>query len=157
MNRKKSKVCLVSSCGGHFMELMQLLPAMEGKDFYIVTERNVASTGTLKNYRHYYLFQQERHHLGFVFKFAANILLSAFYLLKENPGVIITTGAGASYPTCRIGKLLGKKVVYIESFAKIDSCSVTGKMVYPFADYFLVQWEEMNKVYPKAIYHGTVY
>lgn len=53
--------------------------------------------------------------------------------------------------------MLGKKIVYVESFAKHDNKSVTGEMVYPFADYFFVQWEEMKRVYPKAIYHGTVY
>ena len=157
MNKKKLKVCLVSSCGGHFMELMQLLPAMEDKEFYIVTERNVASTDVLKNYRHHYLLQQERRHWNFAFRFTVNIMLSTFYLLKETPDIIITTGAGASYPTCRIGKMIGKKVIYIESFAKIDSESVTGRMVYPFADYFFVQWESMLKIYPKAIYKGGLY
>lgn len=77
--------------------------------------------------------------------------------MRENPSLIITTGAGASYPTCRWGKLLGKKVIYIESFAKLNNKSVTGKMVYPFADYFLVQWPEMKEIYPNALYHGTVY
>lgn len=154
---QKNKICLVSSCGGHFMELMQLLPAVKDREFYIVTEKNVASAEILKKYRHYSLLQQERKNVDFVFKFAINIALSIFYLLKERPDIILTTGAGASYPTCRIGKLLGKKVIYVESFAKLNDRSVTGGMVYPFADYFLVQWEEMKKVYPKAIYHGTVY
>ena len=139
------------------MELMQLLPAVEGLDFYIVTEKNISSAGMLKKYRHHYLLQQERRTAGFVLKFAANILLSFFYLLMERPDTILTTGAGASYPTCRLGKWLGKRIVYVESFAKLDGSSVTGRMVYPFADCFLVQWEEMKKVYPKALYHGTVY
>ena len=42
-NNKKTKVCLISSCGGHFMELMQLLPLVKDKLYYIVTEKNVAS------------------------------------------------------------------------------------------------------------------
>ena len=92
-----------------------------------------------------------------MFKFAYNIIASLLYLVKENPSIIITTGAGASYPTCKLGKMLGKKVIYVESFAKLDDKSVTGEMVYPFADYFFVQWEEMKRVYPNAIYHGTVY
>ena len=54
-------------------------------------------------------------------------------------------------------KMLGKKIIYVESFAKLNNKSVTGEMVYPFADYFFVQWKEMKRVYPKAIYHGTVY
>lgn len=157
MRKHKHKVCLVSSCGGHFMELMQLLPAVVDHDFYIVTEKNIASTESLKQYRHYYLLQQERRNAGFIVKFSINIILSFFYLILERPDIILTTGAGASYPTCRIGKLLKKKIIYVESFAKLNSSSVTGKMVYQFADYFLVQWEEMKQVYPKAIYHGTVY
>lgn len=112
-------ICLVSSCGGHFMELIQLLPAVEKYDFYILTEKNIASKSILNKYRHYYLIQQERKGLRFLFKFALNILISFCIYLKERPDVIISTGAGASYPTCRIAKLFGKKVIYIESFAKI--------------------------------------
>ena len=153
----KKKICMVSSCGGHFMELMQLLPAVKDHDFYLVTEKNIASTAIVEKYKHHYLMQQERKGIGFLFKFAYNIMASVYFLLKENPDIIITTGAGASYPTCKFGKILGKKIIYIESFAKLDDKSVTGKMVYPFADYFFVQWEEMKRVYPKAIYHGTVY
>ena len=55
MAKRKQKICLVSSCGGHFMELMQLLPLVEGKDYYIVTEKNVASTGTVEKHPHHYL------------------------------------------------------------------------------------------------------
>ena len=139
------------------MELMQLLSAVKEHDFYIVTEKNIASKAIVEKYRHYYLVQQERKSLSFLFKFAYNIIASLLYLVKENPSIIITTGAGASYPTCKLGKLLGKKVIYVESFAKLDDKSVTGEMVYPFADYFFVQWEEMKRVYPNAIYHGTVY
>lgn len=103
------KICLVSSCGGHFMELMQILPAVKDYDFYIVTERNVASKINVEKYRHYYLLQQERKNLSFIFKFTFNFIISLVYVLRENPSLIITTGAGASYPTCRWGKLLGKK------------------------------------------------
>ena len=151
------KICLVSSCGGHFMELMQLLPAVKDKDFYIVTEKNVASKDIVEKYRHHYLVQQERKSFSFLFKFAYNIIASLFFLVKENPNIIITTGAGASYPTCKLGKMLGKKIIYVESCAKLDNKSVTGEMVDPFADYFFVPWQEMKRVYPKAIYHGTVY
>lgn len=153
----KKKVCLVASCGGHIMELLQLVPAVEGSDFYIVTEKNPASKSLLTSYRHYYLRQQQRKGWTFPFVFAANILLSFYYLIKESPTIIITTGAGASYPTCRFGKILRRKIIYIESFAKLNTSSMTGRLVYPFADYFFVQWEEMKSVYPKAIYHGTVY
>ena len=157
MRKRKPKVCLVSSCGGHFMELMQLLPLVEDKKYYIVTEKNVASTGAVIKHPHHYLVQQERDGLGFVFKFVWNIILSFIYFMIEQPTTIITTGAGASYPTCIFARIFKRRIIYIESFAKLNSESMTGKMVYPFANYFFVQWPEMKKVYPNSVYSGTVY
>lgn len=155
MNKKK--VCMVSSTGGHFMELIQLIPALNDINFYIVTEKNPSTVQIVEQYPHHYLIQQQRRGWMFPFKFAYNIMTSIIYLLKEKPSTIITTGAGASYPTCKWAKILGKKVIYIESFAKLNNESVTGRMIYPFADKFFVQWPEMLSVYPKAEYHGTVY
>ena len=83
--------------------------------------------------------------------------MSFVYFILERPTTVITTGAGASYPTCLFARLFRRRIIYVESFAKLDSESVTGKMVYPFANYFFVQWPEMRKVYPHAIYSGTVY
>lgn len=157
MRKRKPKVCLVSSCGGHFMELMQLLPLVEDKKYYIVTEKNVASTGAVIKHPHHYLVQQERDGIGFVFKFVWNIILSFIYFMIEQPTTIITTGAGASYPTCIFARIFKRRIIYIESFAKLNSESMTGKMVYPFANYFFVQWPEMKKVYPNSVYSGTVY
>lgn len=140
------------------MELMQLLPAVEGHDFYIVTEKNHSSLDVLKRFRHYLLLQQDRRNiLKFALRFSYNAMVSVFHLLKERPDVIITTGAGASYPTTRFGKFMGIKIIYVESFAKLTSHSLAGKKTYPYADKFFVQWPEMLKVYPKAEYHGTVY
>ena len=154
---KNKKVCLLSSCGGHLMELMQLLPAIEGRDFYIVTEKNYSSESVVKPFRHHFLMQQERRDYTFCFKFGYNIVMSLVYLLRERPAVVLTTGAGAVYPTCRLAKWLGIKVIYVESCAKLTSASFTGKLVYKFADRFYVQWPEMKNVYSHAEYHGQVY
>lgn len=48
-------------------------------------------------------------------------------------------------------------IIYIESFARVDEASLTGKLMYPLADLFLVQWEDMLKVFPKAIYAGGIF
>ena len=88
-----------------------------------------------------------------------NCFKSLFYLLKYNPDVIITTGANTAAAMCCLGKIFGKKVIYIESFAKRTSPTVTGKMIYKLHAYsvFVVQWETMLKFYPKAVYWGGIY
>ena len=58
---------------------------------------------------------------------------------------------------CYLGKLLGNKIIYIETFANRHSKTATGKLIYPIADLFIVQWEEMLELYPKAVYGGAIY
>lgn len=52
---------------------------------------------------------------------------------------------------------MGAKLIYIEVFDRIDKPTMTGKMVYPITDKFVVQWEEQKKVYPKAINLGSIF
>ena len=77
--------------------------------------------------------------------------------MKEKPDVVITTGALVAFPICLIAKIFGKHIIYIESFARVNSRSLTGRLLYPISDLFLVQWEEMLKFYPKAKYVGGIF
>ena len=58
---------------------------------------------------------------------------------------------------CYIAKLFRSKVIFIETFANRNTKTLSGRLVYPIADTFIVQWEEMLKLYPKAIYGGWIY
>ena len=80
-----------------------------------------------------------------------------YIYLKIRPSVIITTGTHTAVSMCYIGKLFGSKIIYIETLANRTTRTLAGKIVYPIADYFLVQWESMLKLYPKAIYSGFIY
>ncbi len=76
---------------------------------------------------------------------------------QEKPDLIISTGAAVAVPFFYIGKMMGAKTVYIEVFDRIDKSTMTGRIVYPIADRFIVEWEEMKKVYPKAINLGSIF
>lgn len=90
-------------------------------------------------------------------KFIVNIIRSLGIVLQNKPDYIISTGALAAVPLMIWTKLLGGKVIYIESFAKINSPNLSGKIAYKFADQFYVQWESMKKFYPNAICKGGIY
>lgn len=70
-------------------------------------------------------------------------------LIMEKPDVVVSTGAEIAAPTFFMAKLLGIKTIYIESCARITSPSGTGKLVYPFSDFFFVQWKELLESYGK--------
>lgn len=86
-----------------------------------------------------------------------NTRLAYRVLKKEKPDLIISSGAAVAVPFFYLGKLFGAKTVYIEVFDRIDRPTVTGKMVYPVTDKFIVQWEEMKQVYKKAINLGSIF
>lgn len=80
-----------------------------------------------------------------------NTILAWKVLRKEKPDLIISSGAAVAVPFFYLGKLFGAKLAYIEVFDRIDKPTMTGKMVYPIADKFIVQWEEMKEVYPMVL------
>ena len=86
-----------------------------------------------------------------------NAVTSLRYWMAERPDVIVCTGVLATIPFCLIGHAFGAKLVYIESFAKTDSPTMTGKFLSKRADRFYVQWESMLPVYPDARFVGGVY
>ena len=87
----------------------------------------------------------------------ARKIIAAYYYIKIRPKVIITTGTHTAGPMCCIGKLLGSKVIYIETLANSKTKTATGRLIYHIADLFIVQWEDMLKLYPKAKYGGWIY
>lgn len=86
-----------------------------------------------------------------------NTVLAVKVLRKEHPDLIISSGAAVSVPFFYLGKLFGAKLIYIEVFDRIDKPTLSGRLVYPITDKFIVQWEEQKKVYKKAINLGSIF
>jgi beta-1,4-N-acetylglucosaminyltransferase len=77
-------------------------------------------------------------------------------LLHARPHAIISAGPGIAVPACILAKLLGIKVIYIETGSRVFALSTSGKILSHFADLFFVQWEELLASYPEAIYAGRL-
>lgn len=154
------KVMFISSTGGHLSELLQLKDMFKKYDYHIVTEKTKSNMDLLKRYSKklsFLLYGSKSHPLVYPFKLLINCFISLFIYIKVRPKVIVTTGAHTAGPMCCIGKIFGSKIVFIESFANISTKSVTGKIIYLFADLFIVQWDGMLKLYPKAVLGGWIY
>lgn len=156
----KKKVLFISSTGGHLDELMQLKPMFEKYDYYIVTEKTKSNKNLKNKYPKkvgYLVYGTKKNMLTYPFILLINSILSLCIFIKHRPKYIISTGSHTAGPMCCIAKLLGSKIIYIETFANSKTKSVAGSIVYKFADLFIVQWEDMLKVYPKATYGGWIF
>ncbi|EOH96879.1 hypothetical protein UAY_02611 [Enterococcus moraviensis ATCC BAA-383] len=153
-NPANKKICLIASSGGHYEQLLMLKALEETFDVYYVTEKTDYNGNDQNTY---YIKQINRREKLFVINIVRIFFQSVKIFMKEKPDIIISTGALAVIPTFILGKAFKKKLIFIESFAKINSQTLTGKFIYKFSDVFFVQWEEMKQFYPDAIFNGPVY
>ena len=157
------KIIFISSTGGHFDELMQLKDMFKKTDYYIITEKTKSNLSLKEKYpgRVKYLvygsYTTLLHKIVYPFKLFYNTIKSLIIYLEIKPEYIISTGAHTAGPMCLIGHLLGSKIIFIETFANSNSKSRTGRLVYKFADLFIVQWESMLELYPNAVYGGWIF
>ena len=148
------KICLVGSSGGHLTHLYMLKPFWSSKERFWVTFDKEDARSLLNEEMVYHCHFPTNRNLKNLFR---NTILAWKVLRKERPDVIISTGAAVALPFFYLGKLFGVKLIYIEVFDRIDTTTLTGKLIYPIADLFVVQWEEMKKVYPKAVNLGSIF
>lgn len=153
---KKVKVCFAASTGGHYEQLLMLKPLMEKYDSFVLTEETLYKA-EVKGQKMYYMKMVNRKEASFLPRMLVNTFRSIKIYLRERPDAVICTGVLAMIPMCLLVKIMGGKLVYIESFAKVTSPTLTGKLLYRFADQFYVQWPQMLEIYPKAIYLGGIY
>lgn len=148
------KFCLVGSSGGHLTHLYLLKKFWINEDRFWVTFDKKDANSLLKGEKKYNCYYPTNRNIKNLVK---NTFLAFKVLKKEKPDLIISSGAAVAVPFFYVGKLFGAKTVYIEVFDRMDKPTLTGKLVYPITDLFVVQWEEMKKVYPKAINLGGIF
>jgi len=150
---KKLKIGLAASAGGHLNELLPLKDSWAGYEHFFVSDNRVNAMELGKKEKVHFVIVPRRN----PFRLLLNVFQALKIYLKEKPQIVITTGADVAVPFCLIAKLFGAKVVFIESFAQIYKPSLSGEIMYRFADKFYIQWEENKKFFPKGIFKGRVF
>lgn len=148
------KVCLVGSSGGHLTHLYMLKPFWQDKERFWVTFDKEDARGILEGEKMYPCYYPTNRSLKALI---INIRLAIKVLRIEKPDLIVSSGAAVSVPFFYLGKIFGAKLIYIEVFDRIDKPTLSGRMVYPITDKFIVEWEEMKEVYLKAVNLGSIF
>jgi len=76
-------------------------------------------------------------------------------LRRHEVDAVLSTGAGLAVPFFLVGRLLGRRTVYVESLTRSEGLSLSGRMVYPTARAFFVQWPATTKL-RRARHVGSV-
>ncbi|KAH1166427.1 UDP-N-acetylglucosamine transferase subunit ALG14 homolog isoform X2 [Mauremys mutica] len=172
---------VVAGSGGHTTEILRLLSSLSqsySPRHYIFADSDKMSEDKIRT------FEQKRAETFSNSQFTLNriprcrevcqswsssvlttlysILYSFPLTFRLKPDLILCNGPGTCVPVCISALLLEilalKKViiVYVESICRVETLSLSGKILYYFSDYFIVQWPALKEKYPKSIYLGRI-
>jgi len=136
------------------VQARQLAKVYEKYDYFYFTFSGLVAKGLAKSARVRTIPNIVRHN---PLSWFIGAVLSAYIAIIEKPDVVITTGAGVVVFFCIFSKLFGAKLIFIESMAKVEKPTLTAKMLYPFANLFIVQWPGLLQTFPKAQFLGRLF
>jgi UDP-N-acetylglucosamine:LPS N-acetylglucosamine transferase len=147
------RLCLVASAGGHLSQLLKIVRLTEN-DAVVVITTSEAVRANLGHFGAVHVVGEcnRQHGLQVIKVFRRCLEI----LRRERPDVVLSTGAAAGCLCCFLGKLMGAKVVWVDSITNVDHLSLSGRMVRHIADLFLVQWPELARKYRGTEYVGTI-
>lgn len=151
---ERVNILLVCSSGGHLQQMLALRPAWEPYSHIWVTFDKSDARSLLQDERVVYAYSPTNRSIKNLLR---NLLLAWRVVGVFRPRVVLTTGAGVAVPFAWLGRLRGVRVIYVESFTRIEGPSLTGRLVQPVADRSYVQWPDLIGVVPKARYAGNVF
>ncbi|CAO4157266.1 Polysaccharide biosynthesis glucuronosyltransferase protein [Methylorubrum extorquens] len=142
MRRKNGRLRLlaVASGGGHWIQLLRVLPAFGDCDCAFVSTLDAGDQ--VGNYRFYRVPDANRWNKLAVIRMSFAVM---GILLRERPAIVISTGAAPGCIALLIGRLMGAKTIWLDSFANVDTLSMSGRMAGWFSHLWLTQWKHLAK------------
>lgn len=182
--RQSLGLLIVAGSGGHTAEILRLVGSLSGAyspRHYVIAESDEMSAKKIHSlelaraqndstteHTEYYLHRIPRSRevrqswLSSVFTTLYSIWFSFPLVHRIKPDLVLCNGPGTCVPICVSALLLGilgiKKViiVYVESICRVETLSLSGKILWHLSDYFIVQWPTLKEKYPKSVYLGRI-
>ena len=172
------RTLVVVGSGGHTMEMMKLVGSLSDKyvpRIYVVADTDQRSVKKVEEFelnrtevcQHAYVRIKRSREVGQSwFTTFFTTLAACFHAIsiiwRHRPKLLLCNGPGTCIPLCgavlllRMMCLTSTKIIYVESICRVQSLSLSGKILYYLADHILVQWKELQQKYPRTQYIGRL-
>ena len=144
-DRRATRVMFASSAGGHLAQLMRLEPWYRDHDVLWMTFDLPDAVGLLAGRDVVWAHHPTTRSLK-------NLIRNTWLALKETsrmrPDLVISSGAAIAVPAFYVGKLFGAKTIYVEVVDRIDTRTLTARLVSPVCDLVLAQDESQVRLFP---------
>ena len=139
--KTRSRVLALSSGGGHWVQLLRLRPAFKDCDVtYATVSRGYEPEIEGATFRVVVDSNRDQK-----LKLILSFFSIAWIILTKRPHTIVSTGAAPGFLAIFIGKLLGKKTIWVDSIANAEELSMSGQKAGKYATHWLTQWEHLAK------------
>ncbi|MGY5882439.1 glycosyltransferase [Modestobacter lacusdianchii] len=145
--RADGRVHLIASLGGHLELLHALAPALSDRSrVWITSEGSRADSLRRSGETVRVLPRLDRGSLR-LSTLAAGVVLA----LRERPSLVVTSGAGLAVPFAVTARMLGARLVFVETMARVTTGSMSGRILSRLGADVIVQWPDLRRVYPRAV------
>jgi beta-1,4-N-acetylglucosaminyltransferase len=141
------KILLVCSSGGHLAQLYRLRPWWQEHERTWVTFQDPQAESLLAGEAVIPAYAPTTRNIPNAIR---NLRLAIGVIRAQRPDVLISDGAGVAFPFFLVGRALRVRTVYLEVYDRISRPTLTGKLCYPLAELFLLQWPEQAVSYPRG-------
>ena len=139
-NRERPVALLVCSPGGHLQQMLALEPAWRDCERVWVSLKAPDSEHLLAGQDVVWAHGPTNRSLRNLIR---NLGVAWRTLRRVDPDAVLSTGAALAVPLLILARLTGRRAIYVESFTRSKGLSLSGRIVYPFATSFFVQWPEV--------------
>jgi UDP-N-acetylglucosamine:LPS N-acetylglucosamine transferase len=147
------QVGLICSSGGHLTQLLALRPWWEKHDRFWVCFDTPDARDRLAGERVWHAWHPTNRNPANLLR---NLRLALRVLAAEEPDLLVSDGAGVALPFFALGRAAGVPLVWLEVYDRVDRPSLTGRLVRPWADLVVLQWEEQRAAYPEGVVVGPL-
>jgi beta-1,4-N-acetylglucosaminyltransferase len=157
------KIAVVLGRGGHTAQTFALVDLLGTQFSYIyligildrLTLKKIRIVGRVLPVLAPRLLPQDSRIMS-VIRTGFTLLLSIIYFAFYRPVVVVSCGTGLTVPIFYAARFMGIKTVFIESMSRVESLSITGRLLQGKTDLFMVQWPSLAERTPRAIYGGQL-
>jgi UDP-N-acetylglucosamine:LPS N-acetylglucosamine transferase len=162
---KTKTILLVYGEGGHKAQMMRLYKKLQQEDVskkieFIGICENMQCIDTLKINYSFPPLRDKFSILKTLYMLPVSIIKYIYVLakihLKHNPVAIISTGPGIAIIASIYFKIFRKKIIFVETWSRFSTTSLTGRVMYRLANKFYIQNKSLDVIFPKAIYSGLL-
>jgi hypothetical protein len=152
----RTRVLAVASAGGHFIQLLRIMPAFRGASLTFVT-----TLASLEGLLPRELFASTRFKLVNDANARSKVGLikqamrMAWVVLMTRPHVVITTGAAPGFFAVWFSRQLRARTIWVDSMANVDELSLSARKAARHCDVVFTQWPHLADR-DGAVYAGAV-